>query len=472
MKGTRNHKTNMAPQTSPHSSLTSQVPDVKQLNPEMEDDAWIEVIHRMDAIYADLVNSQVALEDKNTELEQAQQFIESVLSSMHDVLVVTDTNGNIQRANLTLEKLTGKNSKQLFNKPLNILFPRSVTTQVDEFPEMIRSGKLVDCEIDMLNTNNEPVPMAVTCKAHYDIEGKLLGSVLTGRPLDEIRKAYRELKETHEALKATQQQLIQSEKMASLGRLVAGVAHELNNPISFVFGNMYALQSYEVRFRKYLKAVHKNISTEEREKLRVELKIDRILDDIKPLIEGSLEGSTRVKTIVQELRRFSTPKLNTLERFDLVDLIKSSIHWVTHSARTKPKLITKLPETLKITANEGYIHQILINLFQNALDTIEECSAPRLEIALFKENNEVNIVCRDNGKGISDEHLLSVFDPFFTTKPVGKGTGLGLYISYGLATQQCNGSLRAENHPDGGAVFTLSLPLDHAPLPTTSNAYA
>ena len=446
-------------------SLTAQVPDAQHLNPAMTDDAWVEVIQRMDVIYADLVNSQVALEEKNAELEQAHQFIESVLSSMHDVLVVTNIDGKIQRANLTLEKLTGKDSKELCDKPLNILFPKTAITQVDEFPEKIRSGNLVDCEIDMLNSNGESVPMAVTCKAHYDYEGRLLGSVLTGRPLDEIRKAYRELKETHEALKATQQQLIQSEKMASLGRLVAGVAHELNNPISFVFGNMYALQSYEARFRKYLEAVHKNISIEERDKLRAELKIDRILDDIKPLLEGSLEGSERVKTIVQELRRFSTPKLNTVERFDLVDLIKSSIHWVTHSARIKPKLITKLPEKLNITANEGYIHQILINLLQNALDAIEECSTPTLEITLLEKtssenNHKVDIICRDNGSGISEENLLSIFDPFFTTKPVGKGTGLGLYISYGLATEQCNGSLQVKNHPDDGAVFTLSLPIN------------
>jgi len=459
----------MASQSPSNHSLTAQVPDAQHLNSAMGDDAWIEVIQRMDVIYADLVNSQVALEEKNAELEQAQQFIESVLSSMHDVLVVTNIDGKIQRANLTLEKLTGKDSKELCDKPLNILFPKAAITQVDEFPEKIRSGNLIDCEIDMLGAKGESVPMAVTCKAHYDYEGRLLGSVLTGRPLDEIRKAYRELKETHEALKATQQQLIQSEKMASLGRLVAGVAHELNNPISFVFGNMYALQSYEARFRKYLEAVHKNISIEERDKLRAELKIDRILDDIKPLLEGSLEGSERVKTIVQELRRFSTPKLNTVERFDLVDLIKSSIHWVTHSARTKPKLITKLPEKLEITANEGYIHQILINLLQNALDAIEGSPTPILEITLLENtssenNHKVDIICRDNGTGISEENLLSIFDPFFTTKPVGKGTGLGLYISYGLATEQCNGSLQVENHPDGGAVFTLSLPIGHKTL--------
>ena len=450
----------MASQTPQLHSLTEQVADAQHLNPAMADDAWVEVIQRMDVIYADLVNSQVALEEKNAELEQAQQFIESVLSSMHDVLVVTNIDGRIQRTNLTLEKLTGKNSSELEGKPLNTLFPKTAITQVDEFPEKIRSGNLVDCEIDMLDANGKSVPMAVTCKAHFDYEGRLLGSVLTGRPLDEIRRAYRELQETHETLKATQQQLIQSEKMASLGRLVAGVAHELNNPISFVFGNMHALQSYEKRFREYLDAVHQNIDIKEREELRKKLKIDRIMGDIQPLLEGSLEGADRVKTIVEELRRFATPKNNKITQFDLVELINNSIHWVTHSARKKPKLITAMPDEFFITANEGYIHQILINLLQNALDALEGNAQPMLMVTIKEDTETATIIIQDNGVGIPEENLLKLFDPFFTTKPVGKGTGLGLYISYGLATEQCNASLQVENHESGGAIFTLSLPIN------------
>ena len=301
--------------------------------------------------------------------------------------------------------------------------------------------------------------MAVTCKAHYAHDGRLLGSVLTGRPLDEIRRAYRELKETHERLKATQQQLIQSEKMASLGRLVAGVAHELNNPISFVFGNMYALRSYEQRFREYLDAVHRDVPLAEREALRRRLKIDRILDDIGPLLEGSLEGAERVRDIVQELRRFSTPKNDVPEAFDLVALIRSAVHWVMQSAREKPAVTLALPARFEIVGKEGYVQQILINLLQNALDAVEEVARPCIDVALQAVNGEVAIVIHDNGPGIDEANLLRVFDPFFTTKAVGKGTGLGLYISYGLATEQCGGRLEAGNHPDGGAVFTLALPV-------------
>jgi two-component system sensor histidine kinase HupT/HoxJ len=440
-------------------SITAHAPQPSHRGDSMTDEAWIEVIQQMDAIYADLVTYQVALEEKNAELEQAHQFIESVLSSMHDVLVVADIEGRIQRVNLTLERLVGKSGQALQGLPLSTLFPDTAAVLVNEFPEKIRSGNLVDCEISMLDSAAEEVLMAVTCKAHYAHDGRLLGSVLTGRPLDEIRRAYRELKETHEALKATQKQLIQSEKMASLGRLVAGVAHELNNPISFVFGNMHALRGYEERFRRYLDKVHQNISTEAREALRKELGIDRILDDIGPLLEGSLEGAERVRDIVQELRRFSAPKNNVAEEFDLVVLINSAIHWVMQSARSRPELSTYLPDGFPVHASEGYIQQILINLLQNALDAVEEAPQPCIEVALRSDADLARVVIRDNGPGISDENLLRVFDPFFTTKPVGKGTGLGLYISYGLATEQCNGSLTVENHPEGGAVFTLTVPV-------------
>ncbi len=425
-----------------------------------DDKAWIEVIQHMDAIYADLVRSQVELENKNTELEEAHQFIESILSTMHNILVVTDTASRIQRVNLAFEKLTGKTNLELKNQPLKTLFVKSTADSElsHTLIEHIRTGTLTDCEIDIASIQGEKVPMAITCKAHYDHTGKLIGSVLTGRPLGEIRKAYLKLKETHDKLKMAQQQLIQSEKMASLGQLVAGVAHELNNPISFVFGNMYALQRYEKNFRLYLEAVHQNISTEERDKLRVKLKIDYALKDIPSLLEASLEGAERVKNIVQELRRFATPGNNKHVNVDLVSLVKSSIHWISHSANLNAKLITDLPDELIIKTNEGYVHQILINLLQNAIDAVEHIDEAEIIVALRTSSDEVYLSVRDNGPGITPKDILSVFDPFFTTKPVGKGTGLGLSISYGLATEQCHGSLSVENNSDGGAMFTLTLP--------------
>ncbi len=429
-------------------------------NKSLDDKAWIEVIQHMDVIYSDLVSSQVELEKKNAELEETHQFIESILSAMHNILVVTNTKGEIQRVNSALEKLTGKSSQQLRGQSLNTLFAKSPSSleQSQSLAEKIHSGILVDCEIDIVSENDGSVPIALTSKAHYNHKGKLIGSVLTGRPLGEIRKAYLKLKETHDKLKMAQQQLVQSEKMASLGRLVAGVAHELNNPISFVFGNMYALQQYEKRFQQYLEGVHSNISIEERDKLRQQLKIDHALSDIPSLLEGSIEGAERVKNIVQELRRFATPGSNRHIDVNLVSLVNNALHWISHSSSVNPNVITQMPTKLTVKTNEGYVHQILINLLQNAMDAIENEVNPKIEVNVTATDDSVFISVHDNGSGIPTKDLLSVFDPFFTTKPVGKGTGLGLSISYGLATEQCHGGLEVENHADGGAIFTLSLP--------------
>ena len=446
-----------------HSNLTDQAGMhydlIKHASGE-NDQAWIEVIQHMENIYADLVKSQVELEEKNAELENAQNFIQSIISSISDILIVCDINGNIQRVNKALENVVNRTSDELTGKPLRILISEEYQTMISEFPEHIRSDSIVDCEIDLINKSNVSVPLAINCSARYDHENRLSGFVITGRPLGELRKAYTELSQAHEKLKTTQQQLTQSEKMASLGRLVAGVAHELNNPTSFLYANMHAMQSYQQKFKTYIDAIHDNITTSEREKLRKDLKIDHIMSDISPLLEGSLEGAERVSEIVQNLQKFSSPQEKMKHPFDLIQIIKRSTSWVLKSARIKPKIFTEYPEYLELNNNEGHVHQILINLIQNAIDVMENLQDPQLHISVRQKNKYTEICIQDNGPGISAHNLARIFDPFFTTKAVGRGTGLGLYISYGLATQQCNGDLRAHNHDEGGAEFILSLPLE------------
>ncbi|MFZ1385957.1 MAG: ATP-binding protein [Thiolinea sp.] len=284
----------------------------------------------------------------------------------------------------------------------------------------------------------------------------------------ELERAYTELTQAHQALKDTQRQLIQSEKMASLGRLVAGVAHELNNPISFVFANMHALLSYEQRFRQYLEGVHSNLPLNQREALRKKLRIDRIMEDIRPLLEGSMEGAERVSEIVKNLRQFSTPASLKPESFDLVALCQRTAQWLVRSSSLEPELTQIFPAKCAVHNYEGYVSQILVNLIQNALDAMETVSQPKLSLRLIADNEAVHVDIQDNGLGIKEADFPKLFDPFYTTKPVGKGTGLGLYISYGLATEQCSGALSARNYyenGENGAIFRLSLPLPKGAKP-------
>lgn len=429
-----------------------------QLTPSTEN-AWIEVIHKMDSVYADLVRYQVELEQKNSALEEAQQFIGSVLSAITDVLIVCDTEGSILQVNKALERLTGKADTDFLGRRLEEIFAPESLPAVGTFPERLGEESLVDCEVGLRCAGGGTAPLAMNCSSRYDHDGALVGMVLIGRPVGELRRAYDDLNRTHRELKQTQQHLVHSEKMASLGRLVAGVAHELNNPISFVFGNMHALQRYGARITEYLQAVDGEVCSPALRELQERLKIRRILDDMGPLIDGTLEGAERVSDIVQELRRFSGSQAETVSRFALSPLVRKSVQWVVKASRIKPGVHYEVPEDLELEGRKGQVHQILVNLIQNALDAMLGQSDPRFTIAVEKIGDRVELRVIDAGPGIPEDALSRLFDPFYTTKPVGQGTGLGLYISYGLS-QDLGGDLRARNHPDGGAEFTLVLPLD------------
>ncbi|MCK9532244.1 MAG: ATP-binding protein [Gammaproteobacteria bacterium] len=419
--------------------------------------AWIEVIQKMDEVYADLVRYQIALEAKNAALEEAQQFIRSVLSAMTDVLIVCDKRGRIEQVNAALERLTGHAAEAVMQQRVEALFMPESRPLAEKFPEKLATGGLVDCEVSLCGANGEAVPLAMNCSARYDHEGRLMGMVLIGRPVGELRRAYDELNSAHQQLQKTQQHLIHSEKMASLGRLVAGVAHELNNPISFVYGNAHALKRYGEGITRYITAIDAGTAPDALRELRAELKIDRILRDLTPLIAGTMEGAERVSDIVQELRRYSASRQEAARAYDVVEVIHKALSWVFKVERRTPQLDLDLPDTLMVEGHPGHVHQILVNLVQNAMDVMEDLGEQRLSIACHVEADVVTISVRDYGPGIPAEALNQVFDPFYSSKPVGKGTGLGLYVSYGMATD-LGGELTAINHPDGGALFTLRLP--------------
>jgi two-component system sensor histidine kinase HupT/HoxJ len=240
--------------------------------------------------------------------------------------------------------------------------------------------------------------------------------------------------------------------------LVAGVAHELNNPISFILGNTHAFESYSRRLQHFFTELDK-IDTPHIRTLRKQARIDKLLVDLDPLVEGTNEGAQRVSDIVGNLLRFTTPQQRNAESYDLVHLVNTAVQWVLRASTLKPTLHLDLPPELMIHGQEGLAHQILVNLLHNAIDACESTDSPTLWIKLEYDAEQVSIHIRDNGIGIKPSHLNTIFDPFFTTKESGKGTGLGLYISYLLATEQCGGALTAENHPEGGALFCLSLPL-------------
>lgn len=265
------------------------------------------------------------------------------------------------------------------------------------------------------------------------------------------------LKSTLDELKAAQSVLVQSEKMASLGQLVAGVAHEINNPVSFIYGNVHALQRYAHRFNQYLDALDTVDTGPEIRQLRHALRIDYIRDDLEPLLTGTQEASERVRDIVEDLRTFSSGQGSSKMNINLVEVINTAIRWVIKGGRHAVDLQLHLPDTLLVQAHPGQLTQVMINLLQNALDATAAVRQPCIEIAAGQSASLVWLTVADNGPGISETDINRIFDPFFTSKPVGKGTGLGLSISYSLVSEH-GGELSAANRPQGGAEFRLELP--------------
>jgi two-component system sensor histidine kinase HupT/HoxJ len=423
--------------------------------------AWIDVVRSMDEVYNELLQHEVVLEQKNTELEESQQFIYSILTSMSDLLVVCDRNTVIEEVNHALIVFTGRTEQELKGAKLGSLFSDdSGCVAAKRVITGLTTEPANDVELQFKTCDGGATPVALNFTPRLSGAGKLLGVVITGRPLGELRRAYHKLREAHEELKRTQQQLLQSEKMASLGKLVAGVAHELNNPISFVLGNMHAMQRYTPRLKRYLDAVHQGTTQEALDKLRTELRIDHILNDLAPLLAGAAEGAERTRDIVDGLKRFSAADRDENVEFDLVGIIERSVHWVTRATPVSFKVMMNMPEEMLIFGSPGQIQQVITNLVQNASDATEALPQPELTISADVAAEKICVSFRDNGPGISVQAMNKIFDPFYTTKPVGKGTGLGLSISYGIVERH-GGELTVSNSVQGGAEFKLCLPVSN-----------
>jgi two-component system sensor histidine kinase HupT/HoxJ len=435
-------------------------PPLPQATEQFGEQAWIEVIQKMDEVYNDLLQYEVALEEKNAALEASHQFIESVLASMSDILIVCDRHGGIVEVNASLLHIAGKSAQELEKTQVYALFADDAQRAKAraQFAHLSPDG-VHDCEFFLRAGDGSTVPVSMNCRPRLSPTGKHMGMVITGRPVGELQRAYQALRQAHDDLKRTQGQLLHAEKMVSLGRLVAGVAHELNNPISFVLGNVLPLQRYAQRLERYIGAVHATDSAAapELQAVRQELRIDRILTDMPLLIDGMLEGAERTRDIVDALKRFSAIDKTTPEQVRLNEVVERSVRWVTQSASARFAVEIDLPPGLSCSGSSGQLQQVVMNLVQNACDATASQAEPQLRITGSREGDTICLRFADNGPGIAPEHLDRVFEPFFTTKNVGQGTGLGLSISYGIVERH-GGRLSAANLAGGGAEFSLCLP--------------
>lgn len=419
--------------------------------------AWIEVIRKMDEVYSDLLRYEVDLEHKNAELEEAQAFVTNVIESVSDILVVCDAKGLVQQVNSAFQSTLGRGVDDIVGRNIAGIIDVADNARLMPLLQPRGPSDVVDGELRFSTDGGSSDLFAINSSPRHDHRGRFIGVVLTGRPIGELRRAYEALHKAHHELQRAQRQLVEQEKMASLGRLVAGVAHELNNPISFVYGNIHTLTRYRTALVSYLDAMHGKAGAADLAALRRNLRIDEVVADLGPLIEGTMEGAVRISEIVKNLRRLSFSKIGEVERVNIERLINTAVLWAARTKQGRVDVRIEVEPDLWINGNEGQLHQVIVNLVENAIDAMRASEQPRLVVAAARKGNEILIRVSDNGPGIDNDHLSRIFEPFFTTKRVGEGTGLGLWISYGIVREH-GGELSAANDPKGGATFSFALP--------------
>lgn len=424
---------------------------------KFSDAAWGDVIQAVEGTYSELVAYQERLEEQNSELEDLRRFMASVLSSVSDLLLVVDKEHRTVRLGGAIDSVLGTDHNVALGAGLDSFVCQDSQEKLGQIiDQVILTQTSASIEIN-IETQDGPTPLDMSVGPRLDERGRSRGAVLVGRPVGELRKAYSDLEASHKALTAAQGLLVRNEKLASLGRLVAGVAHELNNPISFVYANTHALEKYTRRFETYFEAVESGAERKDLIGLRQDLKLDRALKNLRGAIDGAKDGAERVRDIVEDLRRLSAEGTGETVAFDLKTTARTAADWVMRGTKTPVALAFEGPDHLPAMGNPSHVQQIVMNLVQNALDAAAEVDDPLVTVAVFSREDRAVLQVIDNGTGISAENAESVFDPFFTTKPVGKGTGLGLSISHKIAEEH-GGTLALVTAKAGRTCFELTLP--------------
>ncbi len=449
-----------------------------------------------------------ALKQAETQVIKQEQVYRQLIETMNEGLIKQDENGFITFANRKLYEMTGYSKEEIigkipsdsewhvrdnpsFSKFLsqakfgNIYFnyslereiksPEGLTRTVYEFPVFTTDLSMTQIiEKDIKRKDGSILHVYVSPNFIMDEKGQFKGVTsvvtdITDRKKAEIslRQKNEELEHALNQLKKAQVQLVQSEKLASLGQLLAGIAHEMNNPVNFISSGVNTLSERWNEINQLLNKYDEldNIENmelrtyiEQVKLLKKHIYYDETVQDINVLLKGILEGSQRTVKIINDLKQFSRTQQKEIHNINMNEYIDSNLNLLSNQFKNRIEIIKEYTDDAEIDCHPDKINQVLMNILSNAIQAIPEKG--KITIKTEKLSQYLKITISDTGIGIPKKNLSKVFDPFFTTKEVGKGTGLGLSISYEIIKNH-NGKIIVESEEKKGTQFIIKLPIIH-----------
>jgi signal transduction histidine kinase len=318
-------------------------------------------------------------------------------------------------------------------------------------------------------TENDALLDYERSRQSYLIFGTLLSFLIILFTLTSLKMIHKTI-EINEQSTELNNRLLQSEKLAALGQLSAGVAHEINNPIGYVSSNISSLNKYFLKledlinlYDEYFKKSYEIDETQDLNDFKKSINYEFIKEDTKFLLNETLEGISKVKDIITDLKNFArSDSTENWQKVDLLKNLKSTLNIVNNEIRYNADVEIEIPNLPEIECLPTQLNQVFLNLIVNAAQAVKPNVRGLIKISARELNESVMITFSDNGQGIDKANILKIFNPFYTTKEVGKGTGLGLSVSHGII-QKHNGKIEVESKIGEGTVFTLTLPIHQPP---------
>ncbi|MCW8888040.1 MAG: PAS domain S-box protein, partial [Gammaproteobacteria bacterium] len=431
-----------------------------------------------------LTSSVKQLNESNSQLIEAQdnlkkstEWLQSILNIAPEAIIVFDSNQHITVFNRGAEAIFGYKVEEVIGKPLEILLPERFRDNHQHHVKSFESASNETLEMrsrsELQGLRKDGTEFPAVASVSKSGQGVALTFTVIIRDLtkqkeidDILQKEQAEQAALIIKLRDAQEQLLQSEKLASIGQLAAGVAHEINNPVGYINSNLGSLQNYLNDLLEIIDVYQSNESVfKEHEEIyrkindiKEEKDLEYLKGDIQDLVSESMEGVVRVKQIVQDLKDFSHAEVAEWHYGDIHKGINSTLNVAHNELKYKCDVVKEFGEIPEIECIISQLNQVFMNLLVNAAHAIEERGTVTVRTGV--EGDGVWVEIEDTGKGMDEETKRRIFEPFFTTKPVGSGTGLGLSLSYGII-QKHNGTIKVDSEVGRGTKFHLWLPIKH-----------